>query len=70
MGTTNDVHEYAKLRHFIIPTGPGGWSFCSCGAKVGPLDTFTRQREWHRHHRRQIAELKAALKRKATRGRK
>ena len=68
MKTVNNVQEYAALHHLRIPTGPGGWSFCSCGAKVGPLGTFTRQREWHRHHRKQIAELKAQLK--ATRGRK
>ena len=38
--------------HMLLPTGPGGWSFCSCGYKTGPVHTFTQQKEWHRAHRR------------------
>lgn len=51
----------AKLqRHFLMLTGPGGWSFCSCGYKTGPLGTLTRQREWHRAHKK-LAQIESAL---------
>jgi hypothetical protein len=55
--------------HMLLPTGPGGWSFCSCGYKTGPVHTFTRQKEWHRAHRRLArVEEEAARKTKTGRG--
>jgi len=37
--------------HILLPSGFGGWSFCSCGAKTGPLSSFKAQRQWHRSHK-------------------
>lgn len=45
--------------HVLIPSGPGGWSFCTCGYKTGPLGTLTRQRERHKVHK-QLAKIEAA----------
>jgi hypothetical protein len=45
--------------HSLLPSGPGGWSFCSCGATTGPVGTFTMQRKWHRIHRAWEKSLKA-----------
>lgn len=50
--------EYFTMKHVLATCAPEGWSFCSCGARTGPLMTFTRQREWHRAHKREIAESK------------
>jgi hypothetical protein len=40
-----------RVKHVLLPSGPGGWSFCSCGAKTGPLGIRKAQREWHRQHK-------------------
>jgi hypothetical protein len=45
-----------RAKHVLLSSGPEGWSFCSCGAKTGPVGTFKAQREWHRKHKR-IAKL-------------
>jgi len=39
--------------HLLMPTGHGGWSFCSCGAKTGPVESRCAQRRWHRKHRKE-----------------
>lgn len=51
--------------HRLVPTAPGGYSFCTCGAKVkGPLGqpphgTFAGQRNWHREHIKQVRQKEA-----------
>lgn len=63
-GGARSAREYVAERHIFCISGAEGWSFCSCGARTGPLQTKTRVREWHRFHKRQIAELKRVLARK------
>jgi len=54
-----DEAEAKKIPCQLLPTGPGGWSFCACGAKTGPTGTFTKQREWYREHRRKVRAAQA-----------
>lgn len=51
-----DPYKGRLAGHVLLPSGPGGFSFCSCGAKTGPVDTFKKQREWHREHKAEVID--------------
>lgn len=40
--------------HKLGVSGPGGWTFCQCGAKTPPVFTREAQMRWHREHRREV----------------